>query len=232
MVTVDEAITVKYEKDGKHFEMLVDPELAYDLREGKSVSVQKMIAVNMVFTDAKKANKATPSDIMKAFGTLEIEKIAEFMVKKGEIQLTTEFKRKKTEERTKQVAEFISKNAINPQTKLPHPQQRILSAMEQARVHVDPYKSAEQQVDDVIKAIREILPISIEEMTLTVEIPARYAGRAYGIVKEYGIQKEQWLSDGSLVVRITIPAGTKETVFRRLGVVSDGTARIEEAVKK
>ena len=54
MVTVDKAIIARIERSGKHFEILVDPELAYDLREGKSVSLNKMLAINQVFKDAKK----------------------------------------------------------------------------------------------------------------------------------------------------------------------------------
>jgi ribosome maturation protein SDO1 len=232
MVTVDEAIIAKYEKDGKHFEVMVDPEIAYDLREGKSVSVQKMLAVNHIYSDSKKANKATPSDIEKAFGTQDVEKIAELIVKKGEIQLTTDFRRKKVEERRLQIADIISRNAINPQTRTPHPQQRILAAMDQTRFHADPFKPADQQVEDVVKAIREILPISITELILTVEIPARYAARAYGALKEFGIMQEKWQSDGSLVVKITIPAGIKENVYRKFGNLTEGNARIDEEDKK
>ena len=232
MVTVDEAIIAKYEKEGKHFEILVDPELAYELKEGKTVSIQRMIAVNHVYTDSKKATKPSPSEIEKTFGTQDMEKIAELIVKNGDMQLTTEFRRQKVEEKRKQIGELISKYAINPQTKLPHPQQRILAAMDQARVHADPFKPADQQVEAVIKSLKEILPISVEELTLTVEIPARYAGRGYGVLKEYGIHQEQWLTDGSLVVKITIPAGTKENVYRRLGNLTEGNAKITEATKK
>ncbi len=228
MVTVDEAIIAKITKDGKHFEILVDPELAYDLREGKSVSINKMLATNVVCTDSKKGLRASAKDIETAFGTFDIEKIAEFIVRHGEIQLTTEFKRKKIEDRKKQVATLISKNAINPQTRYPHPAERILNAMEQARVIVDPFRPAEQQVEDIIKAIKEILPISIEQISLNIEIPAKYSARAYGIVKEYGIEKESWLSDGSLFVRITVAAGLKENVYRRLGALTEGNAKIEE----
>lgn len=228
MVTVDEAIIAKITKEGKHFEILVDADLAYDLREGKSVSINKMLATNVVCTDAKKGLRASAKDVETAFGTLDVEKIAEAIVKHGEIQLTTDFKRKKIEERKKQIATLISKNAINPQTRYPHPPERILNAMEQARVMVDPFHTAEQQVEAVIKSIKEILPISVEQITLNIEIPAKYSARAYGVVKEYGIEKESWLSDGGLFARITIAAGLKENVFRRLGALTEGTAKIEE----
>lgn len=228
MVTVDEAIIAKLVRDGKHFEILVDADIAYDLKEGKTVSISRMLAVNEIFTDAKKANRCAPSDVQKTFGTNDLEKIAVEIVKHGDIQLTTDFRRRKIEEKKKQIAAFISKNAVNPQTKLPHPPERIMAAMEQAHLSIDPFKPADNQVEEVIKAIKSIMPISMEQASLTIEIPAKFSARAYGVVKEFGIQNEKWLSDGSLVAKISIPAGAKENVFRRLGNATEGTARIEE----
>lgn len=229
MVTVDQAIIAKMDKDGKHFEILVDPELAYALKEGKSVSIQKMLAVNDVYTDSRKGLKAGAADVQRAFGSAGVEQIAETIVKKGEVQLTTEFRRKKTEERRRQIADFISKYAINPQTKTPHPIERILNAMEQAKVSIDPLKSAETQVEDAIKALKPVIPISIEQAELTIEIPAQYSGQAYGAVKSLGEMKEQqWRNDGSLMVRISIPAGMKETVFRKINSITAGNANITE----
>ena len=228
MVTVDEAIIAKLVKEGKHFEIMVDSDIAYDLKDGKTVSISRMLAVNEVFTDAKKANRAPTGEVQKAFGTNDIEKIAVEIVKHGEVQLTTEFRRRKTEEKKKQIASFISKNAINPQTKLPHPPERVIAAMEQAHLSIDPFKPTDQQVEDVIKAIKSIIPISVEEISLMIEIPAKYSARAYGVVKEFGIQEEKWLSDGSLTAKITIPAGAKENIFRRLGAATEGSAKIEE----
>ena len=233
MVTVEDAIIARYTSSGRHFEILVDPALAYDLREGKSVSVNKMLAANLVFTDAKKGTKAGVADMEIVFETTDVEKIAATIIKKGDLQLTTDFRRKKSAERKKQIATFISKHAINPQTRTPHPPDRILNAMDSAKINVDPFKRAEQQVEDVIDALKPILPISVEQVTLNIEIPAQYAGRAYGILKEYNIQKEQWLSNGALLAKITIPAGLKETIFRRVSSLTSGTAKvIEEEAKK
>mgnify|MGYP001564909968 CR=1 FL=1 len=232
MVTVEDAIIARYTKDGKHFEILVDPETAYNLKEGKTVSLSRMLATNLVFTDAKKGTKAGSNDIQAAFGTSDVEKIAEMIVKNGDLQLTTNFRRKKIEERRKQIANFISRNAINPQTKVPHPQDRILNAMDIAKVNVDPFKSTEQQVDGIVKALKSVLPISMEEAELNIEIPAQYAGRAHGVLKEYNIRKEQWLSNGSLAAKIVIPAGLKESIYRKLNAITAGSAKIMEEVKK
>lgn len=233
MVTVEEAIIARYEKDGKHFEILADPEMAYGLKEGRTVSLSRMLAVNTIFTDAKKGLRASMADVEKAFGTQDMEKVAEAIVRHGEVQLTTEYRRKKIDEKKKQIASFISKYAVNPQTKVPHPQERILAAMEQARMSVDPFRPAEQQVGDTMKALRQILPISLEELVLDMQISSRYAGRAYGMIKEIGsVQNATWGGDGSLSVKLLIPAGLKENVYRRLGALTEGTARITETKKE
>ncbi len=230
MVTVEKAIIAKLEKDGKKFEILVDPELAYDYRSGKSVSLQKTLAVNQVFHDAKKGDRAGPSDLQKAFPNMDILQIADYIIKHGEIQLTTEFRRKKVEEKRKQIATLISRNAVDPRTKLPHPIERVLNAMEQARVVIDAFRPAEQQLEDSIKAIRGILPISIEEVSLIVEVPAAFTGGVSKVVREYGPASEQWTGD-KLVIRVKMPAGLKDKFYSQIGNLTKGNARIEEAKK-
>ncbi|MBI4895993.1 MAG: ribosome assembly factor SBDS [Candidatus Aenigmarchaeota archaeon] len=228
MVTVDKAIVARLERDGKPFEILVDAELAFELKEGKNVSLQRMLAISQVFADAKKGMKASPTDLERAFETLDVEKIAEMIVKRGEIHLTTELRRKKTEEKRKLVASTISKFAMDPRTKLPHPQERIEYAMEQARVSIDPFKPLDVQMEEVIAKLRPIIPISLEKIKICAKIPAQYSSKAYHTVKEYGIKEEQWLADGSLFVMLEIPAGLKEKVYRTLNALTDGSVEIQE----
>jgi len=228
MVTLEKAIIARINKEGKHFEILVDPDLAYDLKSGKSVSIQNMLAVNAVFTDSKKGLRASPSELERIFGTQDIEVIAEKIVKEGEIQITTQFRNEKIEEKKRQIAAFISKNAINPQTNLPHPIERILNAMEKCGVDIDPFKPVSQQIDHVIKILKQEIPLSFEQIKLNIHIPAKYAGQAYGILKQYNMENDQWLNDGSLRATITIPAGLKEEVFHRLGALTEGNVDIQE----
>ena len=227
MVTVEKAIIAKLVKAGKHFEVLVDPDIAYDLRSGKSVSVAKMLATNQIFADAKKGDCVGANDLEHAFGTSDATKIAEVIVKTGDIQLTTEFRRKKVEEKRKQIATLISRAAIDPRTHMPHPTDRILNAMEQAHVNIDPLVPAEQQVSEIVKAVKQVLPMSIEEVELTVEIPAKYGPRASAAIREYGQPKEQW-AGANLIITIKIPAGLKEKFFTHMSGISEGNARITE----
>ena len=225
MVTVEKAIIAKLIKNGKHFEILVDSELAYKLKENEIVSIGKMLAINNVFTDSKKGMKASPSEIEKAFGTSDIEKIAVEIVKEGEVQLTTDFRRRKIEEKRKQIATIISRGAVDPRTKLPHPPERILNAIEEARANIDPLKSAESQINDIVKAIKTVLPLSFEEVDVTAEIPAQYSSKVYSALKEFGSFQEQW-SGEKLIIKMKMPAALKEQFFRKINGLTGGAARV------
>ena len=41
---------------------------------------------------------------------------------------------------------------MDPKTKAPHPRQRIELAMDQAGIHIDPFKSISEQVKTIIEA--------------------------------------------------------------------------------
>jgi len=228
MVTVDKAIIAKLERKNKSFEILVDPELAYSFKSGKSASIQKMLAVNLVFNDAKKGDRASSHDLEDAFNTQDVEIIAQAILKDGEIQMTTEFKRKKLEERRRQVADLIAKNALDPKTKMPHPLDRILNAMEQARVHID-LSPSEAQLEMVLKAIRPIIPISMEKVRMQVMIPAEHVGHAYGLVKELAnIEKEEWMKNGDWFVVVSMNAGLKMEFIERVNHATKGNTTMKD----
>lgn len=225
MVDVDKAVVAKYEKGGKRFEILVDPNLAWQLRQGKQVRIDDMLASFDVYRDVRTGERASEAELKQVFGTTNIYEIAEIIVKRGEVPLTTEQRRRMLEEKKMQIATIISKRAINPQTNTPHPVQRILNAMEEARVHIDPFKPAEEQVEAVVSAIRRIIPIRIETKRVELVIPAQYAGRVYGKVRAYRVVKEDWRNDGSLRVVIEIPAGLLDDVLHEFASLTHGNVQ-------
>ncbi|NIA10230.1 MAG: ribosome assembly factor SBDS [Nitrospiraceae bacterium] len=223
MVSLEDAVIARYEKKGMHFEILVDPKAAEDFLDGKDVNLTESLATDMVFKDSGKGTKASEESIKEVFGTTDIGEIAKIIVRDGEIQLTTKQRREMQERKKKKIVDTIARNSMNPQTKLPHPKDRIELAIEEAGVHIDPFKSVDAQIKDVVAAIRRILPISIENVEVEVKIPSKYAGKAYGEVKSFGtILKEEWLSDGSWKCRIEIPAGMQTEFYDRLNDMTKG----------
>src|SRR5512137_2376417 len=196
-------------KDNEHFEVLVKPNKALDYRNGKISGITEVLAAETVFSDANKGTRVKDEDLKKAFGTTDPLKIADIILKKGTLQLTTEQRRKMVEDKRRQIIDFISREAVDPKTNLPHPPMRIENAMEQIRYPIDPYKPVEEQARDIVKLLRPILPLKIEQITLGVHIPAVHAQRAYGAIKAFGvIKREEWRSDGSWYGVMEMAAGS------------------------
>ena len=210
-------------KDNEHFEVLVKPQKALDYRNGKISSITEVLAAETIFSDANKGTRVAEEPLRKAFGTIDTLKIADVILKKGTLQLTTEQRRKMVEDKRKQVVDFISREAVDPKTNLPHPPMRIENAMEQIRYPIDPYKPVEEQARDIVKLLRPILPLKIEQVSVQVRIPAEYAARAYGAMKASGsIRHEEWRSDGSWQGTIEMPAGSYASFLNKLGDVTKG----------
>ena len=196
-------------KDNEHFEVLVKSQKALDYRNGKIAGITEVLAAETILSDANKGTRVAEEQLHKAFGTTDALKIADAIIKKGTLQLTTEQRRKMVEDKRKQIIDFISRQAVDPKTNLPHPPLRIENAMEQIHYPIDPYKPVEEQAKDIVKLLRPILPLKIEQISVGVRIPAEYSARAYGAVKNFGvIRHEEWRSDGSWYGTVEMPAGS------------------------
>ncbi|MCX6712030.1 MAG: ribosome assembly factor SBDS [Candidatus Woesearchaeota archaeon] len=222
MVDVNKAVIARLKEDGKIFEILVDENKALEYRTGKSVSLSDIIAVDDIFKDVKKGDKASEHDLLSVFKTNDVFKISDEIIKKGDIQLTAQHTAKVREEKRKRIIDLIRRNAIDAKTGLPHPPQRIESAMEEAKVHIDDHKTAEEQVEDVLKKIRVIIPIKFETKEIEVIIPAKFAGQSYHILKKYKMLKDEWLSNGNLQAIIEIPSGVQDDLFNDLNKICHG----------
>ncbi len=221
-------IIARYEARGHRFEILVKPELAFRLREGEKVDIDEMLVGDTVYRDVGKGEKASPESLRKVFGTTDIRRIAEIIVKKGELQLTTEQRRKMLEAKKKMIINFIARNAVDPKTKLPIPPKRIELAMEQARVSIDLYKSVEAQVKEIVSKISRVLPIKIAKAYLAIKVPPQYAGKYYKQLMKLGdVKKTMWLSNGALLVEVEIPAGMQDEVIAKVNKWTHGSAEIK-----
>jgi len=222
MVSLDKAVIARYKHGKKNFEVLVDPEKADAIRSGAEVGIEEALAVEEIFEEASKGEKATEGDLMAVFSTTDVGEIAKRIIEEGEVQLTAEQRRKKVEEKKNMVIDRICRISINPQTNTPHPAQRIEIAMKEAKVHIDPFKSVDELVSETVKAIRPIIPIKIEEIQIAIKIPAAYTGRVYEIKNNYEVTKEEWQGDGSFIALLRVPAGMRDELFSFLNAITKG----------
>ena len=220
---------IKLALEGDKFELIVKPDPALEYKLGKRSDLSSVLVSDEIYSDANKGSRASSEKLMKHFKTTDATEVAKQIIAKGELNLTTDQRRKMVEEKRKQIVQYINRSFVDPKTHLQHPVVRIEAAMDEARVSIDPFKRSEDQAKTVIEGLRKILPLKSEIVRLTVTVPPQYSAQSFNILKSAGDFKgEVWLSDGSLRVIVEMNAGLKAQFLDRLGSISKGSAVVKE----
>jgi len=218
----------RFSFEGEKFEILVKPDPALEYKMGKKKDISAILISDEIYTDSGKGTKPSAEKLLKAFKTEDLTEIAKIIMQKGDLNLTTDQRRKMIDDKKKQIVEFIVKTYVDPRTHLPHPPIRVELAMKDGRVSVDPQKSVDEQVKDIVEKLRSIIALKSENMELEIIIPAQYASQSYAVLKSVGtLKKEEWQNNGSLKAILEIPAAAKPNVIDRLGSITKGSASVE-----
>ncbi|MEC8927039.1 MAG: ribosome assembly factor SBDS [Candidatus Thermoplasmatota archaeon] len=209
MVSLDDAVVARLEKGGKRYEILVDPDLVDSFKsDPTSVSLDDLLATDEVWHDARSGERPTEDKLTSTFGTIDLMECVTTILTKGSIQLTTVQRRKIISDKRQQIISEISRTAIDPRSKAPHPATRIELALDELRWNPDPFLSVERQIKDAVDVLRPVIPLSFE----TIKLAFRVSGSAYGSVQREvrsDVIKEQWLENGDWAFVVEIPAGMK-----------------------
>ncbi len=218
----------RYKSGSNVFEVVVEPDIAMNFKLGKAPDVSMALKYERIFSDAKKGLEAPEHIVQEVFGTTDPLQVAAAIIKKGDVQLSQAYREAEREAKRKRIIEIIHKNAVDPKTHLPHPAARIEHAIEEAKIRIDEHKSAEDQVGEIIKSLRPLLPIAIEVKEIQVKLPAQVASKSYGLLKNFGkLLKDEWRDDGSLVAVIEIPGGLEQDFYDKVNSATHGNNEIK-----
>jgi len=227
---MDKPTVVRFAVEGEKFELLVKPDPALEFKLGKKKDISTILVSEEIYSDSNKGTRASTEKLMKAFKTTDPTAIATIILQKGDLNLTTDQRRKMISEKRKQIVEFIAKSYVDPRSHLPHPPLRIEQAMDDARVSVDPFRNVDEQTKEIVEQLRSIIPLKSENMLLEILVPAQFAAQSYSVLKSVGsLKKEEWQANGSLKVILDIPAAARANVIDRLGSITKGSASVEVA---
>ncbi len=217
---------VRHQTGGEKFEILVDPDKGLLYKNGEIGEVANVMIADFIFTDAKKGEKASTEKLENTYGTSDAFEVAKIMFEKGTFQLNAQQRKEMVEQKHKKIIYIISRTYVDPKTKIPHPPQRIQNAMEEAKISIDPFIEAEEQVQEIVDTLRSILPMSSENIQIALKIPAEYTGKSYGTVKNYGtIKREEWQNNGSWVAVVELPAAMQMELLDKLGKETQGNVQ-------
>ena len=228
MVNLDDAIIARLESHGETFEILLDPAVMTLIKQGKKVDLVEYLAVEEVFKNSGKGTRPAEGKVKEVFGTDDISEIAKKIIEKGEVQMTAEQRKEMLEVKKNQVVSYIAANAINPQTKLPHPHARIELALEEAKFHVDPFRSLDREIEEAMKLLRPLIPIRFEKSRIAIKLKGEDYGRCFDDMIHFGvIEREEWTADGSWIGLMELPAGMVPELTEKLKHKTKGAVSIK-----
>lgn len=218
----------KLKKNGRKFEIVIDPDNAVAYKEGKITDIHDVLIAERIFEDVQKGVFSSKIDLDTVFPGLDTMKIADVILSKGELQLSAKYRDAKQEEKRRTIIETIHRNSINPTNNLPHPITRIENALAEAKVRIDDNKSAHDQVQDIVKKLQPIMPIKFEHKHVQVHISEKYAKKHYKVIHRFGkVSSEKWLDDGCYMCTVEIPAGMYMDFIEDLNKKTHGGVEIK-----
>ncbi|RLG18815.1 ribosome assembly factor SBDS [Nanoarchaeota archaeon] len=226
LVSVDKAVIATIERNGRRYEVLVDSELAWELKKGKNVSIEDILAVPEIFADARKGEKA--GNLSAVFGTDNIYDVAKEIILHGKVPMSKEYRHRLLEEKTRKIVDYISRNAIDARTNAPIPPERVEKAIHELKVNIDPLEPVESQINKILTDLRRIIPLSFERKKLKVVIPSSYAPKVYGVLKKYNKLKEEWLANGDYYAEFDIAAGMLNNFYDEINKATKGNVTVSE----
>ncbi len=208
------------------FETMVDMDSAMKLKKGEEVNINDVIRDNEIWTNLKQGMRPGKDELENAFGTTDVATIVEKIAKKGEIEVSQEFRDEAVEQKRKQIIDFLVRNAIDSRTGRPFTPEMVGDSLKQAGAKIDK-QPIEKQIKGIMESLTKIIPIKIETKKVKVIVPAMHTGKAYGIVQEYK-ETENWLGNGDLELILNIPIGVQMDFYDKLNSVTHGSAVTEE----
>ncbi len=218
----DEAYKAKKKLDEKKKKENKEELSLEDIKDAE-IYLHNIFETLEVFEDVKKGERTDEESLQETFGTIDENEIAAYFLIRGEFNWTQEQRAEWSEKKRKKIITILARNCINPQSKKPHPPKRIEKAMEEARVNVDLNRTAEEQVEDVLKQIQVVIPIRMESLKMAVKVPAKYAAKAYNVVAQIAqIKESEWQNDGSWIGVVSLPAGLQMELLDGLNSLTHG----------
>jgi len=163
-------VVVKLKKCGKRFEIACYKNKIVAWRNKIEKDIEEVLQTETVFTNVSRGEVAKAADLKKAFNSDDHKKICLEILEKGEFQISEKERQSALNNKFTEIASNISTMCINPTTERPYPVSILEKAMKDAHISAKPNKSAKQQALEVIKVLKESIPIERVKMKIKISI--------------------------------------------------------------
>jgi len=200
---------------GKRFEIACYKNKVVSWRNKTETDLDEVLQTVNVFTNVSKGAVAKKEDLIECFGHDDLQKVCTEILNKGELQISEKERQNQLESSLRDVATIVSEKCINSETKRPFPVSMIEKSMKQIHFSVNPKKNTKQQALEVIKRLKDILPIERCMMRLRVVTHKRNKDRLMALACE--IESQAVEGEGILEVIMSINPGNFRAVDELVG---------------
>eukprot|EP00531_Pseudo-nitzschia_arenysensis_P010302 CAMPEP_0116139902 /NCGR_PEP_ID=MMETSP0329-20121206/13555_1 /TAXON_ID=697910 /ORGANISM="Pseudo-nitzschia arenysensis, Strain B593" /LENGTH=428 /DNA_ID=CAMNT_0003634967 /DNA_START=39 /DNA_END=1325 /DNA_ORIENTATION=+ len=173
-VQLTNVAVVRMNKGGKRFEIACYRNKVVDYRQGLEQDLSEVLQTDRIFANVSKGEFAKAKDMQKVFGTKDEDEISKLILAKGQLQVSDKERSQQLDKTSAQIAEWISKNCVQPDSDRPYTISQIRHAMQQANVSIHPTKPLKRQYLDCVKLLQKVMPIQRAKMELLLLVPPEF----------------------------------------------------------
>ncbi len=221
---------VRIKKAGKRFEVACYKNKVLSWRQGVEKDIDEVLQSHTVFINVSKGQVAKKDDLVKAFGGQGDQTvICKEILMKGDLQVSEKERQAQQEAMFKDVATTVADKCVNPENKRPYPVSMIEKGMQECHIAVKPNKSAKQQALDVIKKLREKMPIERAQMRIKLILPVQSQKSVRSKLKKEGIvpDKEEKDEEDMVVMVLLVDPGKYRAIDDILRDETKGKGKLE-----
>lgn len=162
---------VRMHKGGKRFEIACYRNKVLSWRQGVETDIDEVLQTHAIFLNVSKGVLASSKDLMDCFGQDNVEALLRQILEKGEYHPSDKEREAMLESTYRDIATIVAEKSVNPASNRPYTVKMILSGMKEIHFAVNPTRNAKQQALEVIKKLRDVMPLDRAKMHLRAVCP-------------------------------------------------------------
>jgi len=219
---------VRLKKGGKRYELACYPNKVLSWRNKVEKDLDEVLQIARVFMNVSKGVMAKKEDLIKSFNTDDEKQICIQILEKGELQVSEKERQIQLESLFRDVATIVAEKCVNPETKRPLTVGLVERAMKDIHYNLHPTKSAKQQALEVIKALKEVIPIQRAQMRLRLVLPLKDANKLKDKLADIIVTNEEESNeDDEFAMTCLIDPGSFRKMDDEVRVGTKGKGKIE-----
>lgn len=191
--------------------------------------MDEVLQTHTVFSNVSKGEVAKKDDLIKAFGKDDHTEICKEILIKGELQVSDKERHLQLEGTFKEIATLVADKCVNPETNRPYPVSIIEKAMKDSHYSIKPNKGVKPQALDVIKLLKEQIPIEKAQMRVKITINTCKEGKKWRteMPKLFKVKESESWEGGNGLLTGLIDPGNYKIIDEMLNTAKGSNSMIE-----